>query len=121
MLIGTLSCHCLQLLHIPGTLSQPSSCDFIPSTTSTKDASQYWLFAGEYSIWNATGAALQFWTEDLKPHVFNHAIDQVYTAFLYSDHTQQIHNLTKEILFSHFMTTLNDAFEIEFAQEDKWL
>ena len=25
------------------------------------DAPQYWPFAQEYSIWNATVAALQFW------------------------------------------------------------
>ena len=80
---------------------------------------QYWPFAQEYSIWNAAVAALQFWTEDLKPHVLSHAIYWVYAAFFYSDHTQQIRNLPEEILFSHFVTTLNDAFEIELAQEDE--
>ena len=54
------------------------------------DASQYWPFAHEYSIWNATVAALQFWMADLEPHVLSHAIDQVYAAFFYSDFTQQI-------------------------------
>ena len=33
--IGTLSHQCLQLLYIPGTQSQPSFHDFIPSTTNT--------------------------------------------------------------------------------------
>ena len=34
-------------------------------TTTTMDAADYWLMAQEYSIWNATIALLQFWTEDL--------------------------------------------------------
>ena len=83
------------------------------------DASQYWPFAQEYSTWNSTFEAQQFWTEDLKPHVLSHAIDQVYTVFVYSDHVQQIQNLLEEILLGHFMTTLNDAFEIKLTQEDE--
>ena len=70
-------------------------------------------------MWNATFAALEFWTEDIKLHVPSHAIDQVYAVFFYSDHIQQIPNLPEEILFGHFMTTLNDAFEIELTQEDE--
>ena len=31
------------------------------------DTADYWPMAGEYSIWNATIASLQFWTEDLDP------------------------------------------------------
>ena len=31
------------------------------------DASDYWPFARECSIWNAAVAALQFWTADLNP------------------------------------------------------
>ena len=80
---------------------------------------QYWPFAQEYSIWDATVAALQFWTENLKPHVLSHAIGQVYAAFFYSDHTQQMPNLPEEILFSCFVTTLNDVLERELAQEDE--
>ena len=56
---------------------------------------------------------------DLKTHILSNAIDQVYAAFFYSDFTQQIQNLPEEILFSHFVTTLNDAFETELAQEDE--
>ena len=47
------------------------------------NAMDYWLFAREYSIWNAAVAALQFWTADLEPHVLSSAIVQVYIAFLY--------------------------------------
>ena len=85
---------------------------------STMDASQYWPFACEYSIWNATVTALQFWMADLKPHILSNVIDQVYAAFFYSDFTQQMWNLPEEKLFSCFVTTLNNAFETELAQED---
>ena len=79
----------------------------------------FWPFAQEYSIWNAAVAALQFWTVDLKPHILSNAIEQVYAAFFYSNSTQQLQSLPEEILFSHFMTTLNDTFEIELTQEDE--
>ena len=39
------------------------------------DATHYWLYAKEYSIWNAAVAALQFWTGDLKPHTLIDAIE----------------------------------------------
>ena len=83
------------------------------------DASQYWPFAWEYSIWNATVAAQQFWIADHEPHIFSNAIDWAYAAFFHSDFTQQIWNLPEEILFSHVVTTLNDAFQTELAQEDE--
>ena len=83
------------------------------------DALQHWTFAWEYSILNATVPALHFWMEDLKPHVLSHTIDQVCKAFFYGNHTQQVQNLPEEILFGHFVTTLNDAFEVELAQEDE--
>ena len=83
------------------------------------DSTYYWLFAREYAIWNATVTALQFWTADLKPHILTNAIEQVYRAFLCSNSAQQLQNLPEEILFSHFMTTLNDTFEWELTQEDE--
>ena len=40
------------------------------------DTADYWSLAQEYSIWNATIASLQFWTEDLDnmftPHSSTH-------------------------------------------------
>ena len=39
--------------------------------------------AGEYSIWNASVAALQFWTADLEAHVVSSVIEQVYNTFFY--------------------------------------
>ena len=35
----------------------------------------YWPFAQEYTIWNATVTALQFWIADLKPHILIGAIE----------------------------------------------
>ena len=46
------------------------------------NATDYWPLAREYSIWNTTVAALQFWTADLKVHVLSSATEQVYNAFL---------------------------------------
>ena len=83
------------------------------------DARHYWPFAQEYSVWNATVAALHFWTADLELHILSDAIEWVYTAFFYSNSAQQLQYLPKQILFSCFMTTLNNTFEIELAQEDE--
>ena len=83
------------------------------------DAPKYWPLACEFSTWNATVTALQFWMADLKPHILSNATDQVYAAFFYSDFTQQMQNLPEETHFSHFLTTLNNAFETELAQEDE--
>ena len=82
------------------------------------DSMHYWPFAWEYSIWNTAVTPLQFWTADLKPHILSNAIERVYTSFFHSNSTQQIWNLPEEILFGHFVTTLNDTFEKELAQED---
>ena len=83
------------------------------------DATLYWPLAREYSIWNATVTALQFWMADLKPHILSDAIEWVYTAFFHSNSAQQLWNQPEEILFGHFVTTLNDAFEWELTQEDE--
>ena len=53
---------------------------------------------------------LQFWTVDLGPQTFSNAIERVYTALFYSDSTHHLWSI-EEVLFSYFMTTLNDAFE----------
>ena len=39
------------------------------------DATDYWLFARKYSIWNVTVATLQFWTADLEPDILSSAIE----------------------------------------------
>ena len=78
------------------------------------DTSQYWPFAQEHSICSAAVSMPQFWGEDLEPHILSDTIDQVYTAFLYGNQT-----LLEKILFCHFMTTLNDAYEVELTKEDE--
>ena len=75
--------------------------------------------AREYSVWNATVAALQFWTADLKAHVLSNAIGQVYNAFFYSTSTNLLCQQSDEVLFGCFMTTLNAAFESKLALEDE--
>ena len=82
------------------------------------DATDNWLFAREYSIWNAAVAALYFWMADLNPQMLSNAIEWVYTAFFCSDSAQHLRYISEEILFICFMTTLNDAFKWELALED---
>ena len=77
------------------------------------------VFAREYSIWNAAVAALHFWMAELNPQTLSNAIEQVYTAFLFSTSYQQLRSTLEEVLFGHFMTTLSDTFEQELALEDK--
>ena len=83
------------------------------------NVTDYWPMAREYSIWNATVAALLFWTADLEAHVLSSVIEQVYNAFFYSTSTHLLHQQSDEVLFSHFMTTLNKAFESKLILEDE--
>ena len=62
------------------------------------DPVDYWLMAREYSVWNTTIAALQFWTADLEAHVLSSAIGQVYNAFFYSTSTYLLCQQSDEIL-----------------------
>ena len=75
------------------------------------DATDYWLFAREYSIWNAAVAALQFWTANLDPQMLSNTTKWVYTTFFCSDSAQVLRYISEEILFSHFVTILSEAFE----------
>ena len=74
-------------------------------------ATDYWPFAREYSIWNAAAAALQFWTAVFNPQMLSDAVEWVYTAFFCSDSAQHLRNISEEILFGHFVTTLDDSSE----------
>ena len=82
------------------------------------DTTDYWPFAREYYIWIAAVAALQFWMADLNPSMFSNAIEWIYTAFFCSDSAQHLIYISEEILFGHFVTTVNDTFEWEFTLED---
>ena len=83
------------------------------------NTADYWPMAREYSAWNATVAALQFCTADLETHILSSTIEQVYNAFFYSTSTHLLHQQSDEILFSHFVSILNVAFESKLALEDK--
>ena len=41
------------------------------------NATDYWPFVREYSIWNATVATLQFVTADLEPHILSNTVEQI--------------------------------------------
>ena len=79
----------------------------------------YWPMAREYSVWNAAVGALQFWTADLEVHILSSTNEQVYNTFFYSTSTYLLCQQCDEILFGHFMTTLNAAFESKLALEDE--
>ena len=83
------------------------------------NTADYWPMASEYSIWNAAVVALQFWAADLKAHVLSSVIEQVYNAFFYSTSTHLLYQQSDEILFGHFVTTLNGTFESKLALEDE--
>ena len=82
------------------------------------DTTDYWSFAWEYSIWNAAVTALQVWMADLNPQMLSNTIERVYTAFICSNSAQHLQYIEEELLFSHFITTLNDAFKWELTLED---
>ena len=100
-------------------LSTNTIYDCRNSQYSTMDVTDYWPMAREYSIWNATVAALQFWTADLKAYVLSSAIEQLYNAFFYTTSKHIPWQQSDEIIFSHFMTTLNAAFESKLVLEDE--
>ena len=56
---------------------------------------------------------------DLEPQTLSNAIEWVYIAFCCSNSGQQLRNISEEVLFGHFVTTLNDAFEWEYTLEDE--
>ena len=83
------------------------------------DAADYWPMAREYSIWNATIASLQFWTADLDPVTLGRAMEQVYNTFFYSSSSHTLHHQSNEILFGHFVITLNVAFDQQLSLADE--
>ena len=83
------------------------------------NVTDYWPMAREYSVWNATVAALQFWTADHKVHVLSSTTEQVYNNFFCSTSTHLLCHQSDEVSFSHFMTTLNAAIESKLALEDE--
>ena len=78
-----------------------------------------WPLTREYSIWNATVAALQFWTADLEAHVLSSTIEQVYNAIFYTTSMHLLCQQSEEVLFSCFITMLNAAFECKLTLENE--
>ena len=83
------------------------------------NVTDYWPMAREYLIWNAAIALLQFWTADLDPVTLSIATEEVYSAFFYSTSTHTLCQQSDKILFGHFVTTLNAAFEQQLALADE--
>ena len=83
------------------------------------DPVNYWLMAREYLVWNAAEAALQFWTADDETHILSSVIEQVYNTFFYSTSTNMLCQQSDEVLFGHFVTTPNAAFESKLTHEDE--
>ena len=75
--------------------------------------------AREYSIWNATIASLQFWTEDLDLVTLGRATECVYTTFFYSPSSHTLCQQSDEILFGCFVIALNAAFEQQLSLADE--
>ena len=88
-------------------------------TTTTMETAEYWLMAQEYSIWNATIASLQFWTEDLDPVTFGIATKCIYTTFFWTSTSHMICQLSEETLFGCFVIALNAAFTPHLSLADE--
>ena len=88
-------------------------------STFNMNVADYWLMAREFSIWNTAIASLQFWTVDLNPFTLSIATEEVYSTFFYSTSTYTLHQQPDKVLFGHFVTTLNAAFEQQLALADK--
>ena len=56
---------------------------------------------------------------DLEGHVFSSTIEQVYNAFFYTTSMHLLCQQSEEVLFGHFVTTLNAAFERKLTLEDE--
>ena len=98
----------------------PQSLDFYRIfTTTTMDTADYWPMARDYSIWNATIASLQFWTEDLDPVTLGRATEHVYTTFFYTPTSHTLCQQSDETLFGHFIITLNAAFNQQLSLGDE--
>ena len=83
------------------------------------DTADYWPMVREYSIWNATIASLQFWTEDLDPVTLGRATECVYTTFSHSPSSHTLHQQSNEILFGCFVIALNEAFDQQLSLADE--
>ena len=105
-------------INLRGDVHSITVIQLTPRTFFIMDATHYWPFAREYSIWNAAVTALKFWMADLNLQTLSNVTEWVYTAFFWSNSAKHLNNISEEILFGHFTTTLNNTFEWELALED---
>ena len=83
------------------------------------NTADYWPMVREYSIWNATIASLQFWTEDLDPVTLGRATEYVYTTFFYSPSSHALCQQSDKILFGCFVIALNATFDQQLSLADE--
>ena len=83
------------------------------------ETAEYWPMAQEYSIWNATIASLQFWTEDLNPVTLGIATECIYTTFFWTSTSHTLCQQSEETLFGHFVIALNVAFTQQLSLADE--
>ena len=104
---------------LPTNLKKPSllqSLEFYRTfSTTTMDTVDYWPMACKYSIWNATIASLQFWTEDINPVTLGRATEHVNTTFFYTSTNHTLHQQSDEALFECFVIALNTAFHQQLS------
>ena len=116
------SIYCQQILKISLILPSLDFTEILllhTDTISSMDTADYWLMAREYSIWNATIASLQFWTEDLDPVTLGRATEHFYTIFFYSSMHNTLHQQSDETLFGCFVIALNAAFDQQLLLADE--
>ena len=92
---------------------------FQPFHNDILDITIYGCTKSQYSIWNATIATLKFWTADREPHFIISAFEEVYNAFFHIPSMHLLCHQSEEVLFGHFMTMLNAAFESKLTLEDE--
>ena len=97
-------------IHLQSKFSVHYHLDFY-SIYISMNATDYWPMTREYLVWNTAIGVLQFWTTDLDAHTHSNAIEEVYSAFFYTASAHTLCQQPDKILFSHFVTTFNAAFE----------
>ena len=87
--------------------------------TTTMETAEYWLMACEYGIWNTTITSLQFWEEDLDLITLGITSECVYTTFFWTPTSHTLWQLPEDVLFGHFIISLNAAFTQQLSLVDE--
>ena len=83
------------------------------------ETAEYWPMACACGIWNAAITSLQFWAEDLNPITLGIASEHVYTTFFWLPTSHTLCQLPEDVLFGHFVITLNTAFTQQLSLADE--